>query len=814
MKPVDIVSDLVGKLESVSGNYNPQQRNVIAHLWKRWFETMSQRTGVTPDGLYQSINIDIRHAENIALEIGRSIDQPDQIKGINEYLCLMPSSDRIALISDSPLPRSTFVDTSPTSYPLSGYMSQMNSGSSLLTGFTVSLNKADANKGDSLKGDPEYRAQYVEQACTILNTHSRFDLPINQQVLNDQLISDESRSTKVGLHVTNPFAVSESHSYDNDLSLQVIAGAFKHYNIGSLPDASALHNKLRGCTSTLDAALVLKDALGLKPKGNECFTDIITGSGYDAVIDHRSVFNASAGGGVSCTVFKPEQLCIDPEGFEPDSFYSHPIKYEDVLFQYVGVNSKAADTTALEFARLMAESGETSTDILQTTGWRKWVDDRWRFEVNDSDAFVDISVLSPTLQHFDAITASEHGQSIRFVDLSEQDQESIAMEHVTSSGYTGSLEGLYKHPSIYEHYPQLKKLPVEIITNPGIEASSGELKNGVLYAMAKNTNDLLDVVVHELQHVIQDIEGFARGGDPNDYPVVSKETVAFKQSQITDIERLMDLSKMKGIPVSEIAESCGSMFTPATQILASSYSQREIESYLAQLKAETLQPMERYRLLAGEVEAEDVASRRKLTTLQRSRTPPVPINPNKVEVVLPDHGSDRNQAMRFIPKGAVMRNSQKTDFMILLNEQSDISTFIHESGHVFLDVFSDLATQPDAPTCIKDDYKALCAYLNSSPGEPLRVEQEEKWARTVEAYFLRDDCSGADTVMGKMQVWMSEVYEDAKVLNVPINDDISGVISRMFAVEDNFSVSDDLSIDIDALADSLMDKSTATHLRH
>lgn len=45
--------------------------------------------------------------------------------------------------------------------------------------------------------------------------------------------------------------------------------------------------------------------------------------------------------------------------------------------------------------------------------------------------------------------------------------------------------------------------------------------------------------------------------------------------------------------------------------------------------------------------------------------------------------------------------------LITLNENADLSSFLHESGHFFLEVMADLASQPDAPAGVVDDFNTF-----------------------------------------------------------------------------------------------------------
>ena len=55
--------------------------------------------------------------------------------------------------------------------------------------------------------------------------------------------------------------------------------------------------------------------------------------------------------------------------------------------------------------------------------------------------------------------------------------------------------------------------------------------------------------------------------------------------------------------------------------------------------------------------------------------------------------------------------------LITLNENADLSTFLHESGHFFLEVIADLASQPNAPQQIVDDVAAILKWFGIKGGQ-------------------------------------------------------------------------------------------------
>ncbi len=79
----------------------------------------------------------------------------------------------------------------------------------------------------------------------------------------------------------------------------------------------------------------------------------------------------------------------------------------------------------------------------------------------------------------------------------------------------------------------------------------------------------------------------------------------------------------------------------------------------------------------------------------------------------------------FDPQNPSILNQQSrgtfspSQMLITLGEASDLSTFLHESGHFFLEAMADLASQPDAPAEMQDDMGKLLAWFGVTGGESL-----------------------------------------------------------------------------------------------
>jgi len=148
---------------------------------------------------------------------------------------------------------------------------------------------------------------------------------------------------------------------------------------------------------------------------------------------------------------------------------------------------------------------------------------------------------------------------------------------------------------------------------------------------------------------------------------------------------------------------------------------------------------------------------------------------------------------------------------IRLNASADFSTFLHELGHHFLEVYDATAltlrdkeaageTLTDGERGVLDDTRRLLTELarqtnTEVEGDVLdwwrgrafedRVQMHEQFARLTEAYFL-DGKAPTPEMQGMFQTfkrWMLQVYSSLTELNVELNDEVRGILDRMVAAE-------------------------------
>jgi len=125
-------------------------------------------------------------------------------------------------------------------------------------------------------------------------------------------------------------------------------------------------------------------------------------------------------------------------------------------------------------------------------------------------------------------------------------------------------------------------------------------------------------------------------------------------------------------------------------------------------------------------------------------------------------------------------------FNIGLLGAADLSTFMHESSHFYLEILADLASQEATPQQVKDDFAAILKWTGATSREGMTVAQLEQFARGFEAYLMEGKSPSIElqSVFQRMKAWMVQVYKELRNLGVKLNDDVRGVFDRLVASDE------------------------------
>jgi hypothetical protein len=146
--------------------------------------------------------------------------------------------------------------------------------------------------------------------------------------------------------------------------------------------------------------------------------------------------------------------------------------------------AKTADLNALRRAEEMTASGQDAKSIWSNTGWARGADGQWRFEIPDN---------------------------------------AMTVKFGLGKGVSGPGSKI-QHSALAEAYPSLADLPHTIVRDtkqPGFGTFFREQPDAGtpahVWVQRPDVGTARSTATHELQHAVQEIEGFQFGGNPDEF---------------------------------------------------------------------------------------------------------------------------------------------------------------------------------------------------------------------------------------------------------------------------------------------------------
>ncbi len=137
------------------------------------------------------------------------------------------------------------------------------------------------------------------------------------------------------------------------------------------------------------------------------------------------------------------------------------------------------------------------------------------------------------------------------------------------------------------------------------------------------------------------------------------------------------------------------------------------------------------------------------------------------------------------PRGQIQIGPDRA-MQISLFKGADLSTFLHESGHFFLEVYRDVATAEDAAPQLRSDLDALLKWFGVESADQIGVGQHEQFARGFEAYLGEGKAPTPElqSVFSQFKQWILGIYRSLQNLDVELTDEVRGVFDRMLASQE------------------------------
>lgn len=279
----------------------------------------------------------------------------------------------------------------------------------------------------------------------------------------------------------------------------------------------------------------------------------------------------------------------------------------DIRFSLAGLSGAAtADKAEGVITRLqnfnialkMAKDGKDAKAIKMATGWEKGADGKWRYEMPDAklSEYMDIDGKGTMVKRYE--------------------------EDMLWTG--GKLGDVVDAPEIFKAYPQLKDVDLNTDSMTGDNPSNGSYdpNTKTITIHADELKYLNSILNHEIQHAIQQIEGFAKGGNPREFT----DTIEYVMSDINQAVggKLYDAGIIDNNPDS-VFKALNQKTTYGTllrdndsnlQHVAEKYGYDNIFDLVENIP-NIKSAYQKYNSLAGEVEARNVEKRMGMSAEER-----------------------------------------------------------------------------------------------------------------------------------------------------------------------------------------------------
>lgn len=322
-------------------------------------------------------------------------------------------------------------------------------------------------------------------------------------------------------------------------------------------------------------------------------------------------------------------------------------------FSYAGKNANGANLDSLREAQEMQAAGADMESIRKATGWHEGMDGKWRWEIDDSK--MEYHRAGDALfgrNHPEYAEQQRLEQKMLYGEMTDTEQarlraltetwgrERSRLSERVERG-NARLEDVLDHEELFRAYPQLRHVRVVFDETPKGVLGSFSAEGNQITISEELRDAPQDVLIHEIQHAIQNAEGFAKGSNrqyweeklTNGDEIQSK---GFQEAREKLIQFQLDEANEEVLALRNQLEKAGELddgFREYDRIWEEAerrgldkkineyYDLRE--NYYDQLhKPQRSVPSELYYNTAGEIEARDAANRRPMSSETRKRIKP------------------------------------------------------------------------------------------------------------------------------------------------------------------------------------------------
>lgn len=322
-------------------------------------------------------------------------------------------------------------------------------------------------------------------------------------------------------------------------------------------------------------------------------------------------------------------------------------------YSFAGQKASTANLEHLKNAQEMETLGADMKSIRKATGWFKGMDGKWRFEIDDSEMTYHrggdaaFSRDHPNYAEYQKLmrkwmtgeVTAEEETRLRQMDETWGREYGRLSERVDRGNAT--LEDILDHEALFRAYPQLRRTKVEFADMPKNTMGSYSPSQNLITLSNELRNAPESTLVHEIQHAIQNAEGFTRGSNREywEEKLTSGDKIqskGFQDAREKLIQFQLDKANEEALALKDKIEQAGELDDDLTEYdrLWEEAERRGLDgkineyydlldNYYTQMnRPGNSVPSELYYSTAGETEARDAASRRTLTPEERINQAP------------------------------------------------------------------------------------------------------------------------------------------------------------------------------------------------
>lgn len=300
---------------------------------------------------------------------------------------------------------------------------------------------------------------------------------------------------------------------------------------------------------------------------------------------------------------------------------------------FAGVNARTADLNALATAQELEGQGVDADAIRRQTGWFRGTDGKWRFEIDDSGMQYDRQGFT---ENPDMLRRRELENKLLYGDMTQDEMNELRSLTAATRGVPGpsKLGDFIRHDALFAAYPELADVNVRFKDLTDGDRGSYDRRTNTITLDQKMKNAPQETIIHEVQHAIQQAEGFTPGASPEYWAQKMKDGLSIHENDQrikkadAEYKRIFEnapdefKNKVRELNRAVIAKDYDTVMAIEDELYASKYADLYSELSMADFirrgdRGEELRPSDLYRNTAGEIEARDAAARRQMTPEQR-----------------------------------------------------------------------------------------------------------------------------------------------------------------------------------------------------